>query len=219
MRGEVATSRRTGDRPSDDSTPTIDASSHNIPMSTADELRAEADAMLGAGLRAVLANYGEVHVLGSYALGLMTWRDLDIHLVQQSLELTRHFELGARLAELLGAAKMNFRDNRAAGDPNLPPGLYWGVYLGDERRGAWKLDVWGLERAAFEPRLAELERLRNRLSPTARERILDIKSAVWSHPEYRRAFTSRDIYTAVLEHDVRDVAAFWEYLGTSNAPR
>jgi hypothetical protein len=177
-----------------------------------ERLRVEADAMLDAGLRAVLVDYGEVHVLGSYALDLMAWRDLDIHIVRPTLDVARHFELGARLATLLGAAKMNFRDHRSGADSSVPPGLYWGVYLGDERRGAWKLDVWVVEPRHFEPLRDHASRLLARLSPPAREAILAIKGAVWHHPEYRRSFSSRDVYDAVLEHGVTDLRGFWKFL-------
>ena len=44
-------------------------------------LRAEADNLLiETGLMDLLRHRGSVHVSGSYALRLMTWRDLDIYL-------------------------------------------------------------------------------------------------------------------------------------------
>lgn len=55
----------------------------NMSQETDQELRAEADRLLASGLPALLADYGEVHIVGSYALRLMVWRDLDIHLVQE----------------------------------------------------------------------------------------------------------------------------------------
>jgi hypothetical protein len=48
-----------------------------------DEIRNEADRLLGCGLMKVLAEYSEAHVVGSYALRLMTWRDLDIHTISE----------------------------------------------------------------------------------------------------------------------------------------
>jgi hypothetical protein len=39
--------------------------------------------------------------------------------------------------------------------------------------------------------------------------ILDIKAACWRHAEYRRGFTSADVYAAVLDRGVRDVPGFW----------
>jgi len=37
--------------------------------------------------------------------------------------------------------RMHLRDECAVGTPGLPRGFYWGVYLGDERSGAWKIDI------------------------------------------------------------------------------
>jgi len=51
-----------------------------------DMLRAEADALLRSGLSDALSRYGEVHPVGSYALGLMAWRDLDLHVVRETAD-------------------------------------------------------------------------------------------------------------------------------------
>ncbi|MCA1560075.1 MAG: hypothetical protein LC804_07350 [Acidobacteria bacterium] len=38
--------------------------------------------------------------------------------------------------------------------------------------------------------------------------ILAIKAACWHHPQYRRGFTSADVYAAVLDRGVRDVQGY-----------
>ena len=55
-----------------------------------------------------------------------------------------------------------------------------------------------------------------RMTEPARRAILEIKSACWRHSEYRRGFTSSDIYSAVLDHGVVDIDGFWEYLKSSS---
>ena len=60
------------------------------------------------------------------------------------------------------------------------------------------------------------ERLGTRLSESARPVILQIKSACWRHPEYRRGFSSSDIYAAVLDHGVIDIEGFWTFLRQRN---
>jgi hypothetical protein len=97
----------------------------------------------------------------------------------------------------------------------LPPGYYWGIYLGDERAGAWKIDIWQTDRQAFDAVRRFGEDLSARLNDENRAAILAIKAACWQHPEYRRRFTSADIYSAVLDRGVRDVAGFWAHLLTS----
>jgi hypothetical protein len=171
-------------------------------------LAREADRILNGGLRALLAEHGEVHVIGSYALDLMTWRDLDIHLVREACDRHAFFRLGGDIAALLGPHRMHFRDETIVRTPGLPAGLYWGIYLGDERGGAWKIDVWQTTREAFEPVRQFGEAIASRLTEENRRIIVSIKDACWRHPEYRRSFTSADIYSAVLDRGVRDLAGF-----------
>ena len=104
---------------------------------------------------------------------------------------------------------MHFRDETTEQTPGLPRGLYWGIYLGDERKGAWKIDIWATSRADFEPSRQFSEKIQQRLTPDTRERILEIKSACWQHPDYRKTFSSADIYDAVFEHGIRTVDQFW----------
>jgi hypothetical protein len=49
----------------------------------------------------------------------------------------------------------------------------------------------------------------SRLNDDNRAAIVAIKRACWQHPQYRRGFTSADVYAAVLDRGVRDVDAFW----------
>ena len=162
------------------------------------ELRGEADRLLDSGLRDLLETFGEVHLTGSYTLELMTWRDLDIHIVRESLDRVSFFELGGRIADLLEPHRMHFRDETIGETPGLPLGVYWGVYA-----AAWKIDVWASSREDFEPVKRFCDRIGERLTPETREAILAIKSAVCQHPEYRRGFTSADIYKAVLDRGMR----------------
>ena len=173
------------------------------------DIRTEADDILRSGLQTILGRHGEVHIVGSYALGLMTWRDLDIHVVRQDLDVRAFFDLGGEIARFLKPHRMHFRDESTVRTPGLPCGFYWGIYLGDERSGAWKIDIWQTNRQAFELVRRFGEDLSARLHDTNRAVILEIKAACWQHPQYRRGFTSADVYTAVLNRGVRDVPGFW----------
>jgi len=186
-----------------------------MPASQSEDILREADRLLESGLLAALGRYGEPHVIGSYSLRLMTWRDLDIHLVRDALDVQAFFALGGELAALLEPHRMHFRDETVVGTPGLPKGLYWGVYLGDENAGAWKIDVWATDRADFEPVRRFNDGIAARLTDDTRAAILAVKAACWRHPQYRRGFTSADVYAAVLDRGVRDVDAFWADLGVT----
>lgn len=176
-------------------------------------LRKEADALLfDKGLHDVLLSFGTPHYTGSYALQLMTWRDLDIYLETDRPALPRFFELGRQVAALLNPVKMSFRNELLARTEGLPKGLYWGVYLGNERNGAWKIDIWAMDAEECRSRLAYCNQLAGSISPTDKESILAIKSHCWRDPAYRKAYTSSDIYEAVLNHGVADIDGFKAYL-------
>ncbi len=65
------------------------------------------------------------------------------------------------------------------------------------------------------------EVLSGRLNDTNRAVILEIKAACWRYPEYRRGFTSGDVYAAVLDRGVRDVPtrAFTTSISTDPSSR
>jgi hypothetical protein len=177
-------------------------------------LRAEADQILWErGLHRLLAHYGDVYPAGSCPLRLMVWRDLDLYLVAPGIPVAAFFRLGRRIAELLEPARMHYRDERVARTPGLPrDGLYWGIYLGDERAGAWKIDLWAVDEEEHDRLQAYQDAIEERLDVETRYRILRIKSAVWTQPGYRQRYSSQDIYQAVLDYGVADEDAFDAYL-------
>lgn len=176
-------------------------------------LRAEADGLLwGKGLHPLLERFGQVQITGSYALKLMAWRDLDLYLVTEELRLSEFFCLGGKIADLLTPTKMSFRNERVARTEGLPVGLYWGIYLGDERAGAWKIDLWAVSKEQFRALDEFCQNIERRLTAAARRKIIEIKAQCWMKPGYRRTFSSRDIYEAVLAEGVGDLAAFDAYL-------
>ena len=177
------------------------------------QIRQEADDILDKkGLRNTLDQYGIVHATGSYALALMTWRDLDLYLENDHLTGEQFFELGKELASILKPVKMSFRNERIAKTRGLPVGLYWGIYLGDERSGAWKIDIWALSKKECDRRLEFCDDLAKRITPASRMKILEIKSKCWTDAQYRKHYTSNDIYTAVLENHANNIESFRIYL-------
>jgi hypothetical protein len=179
---------------------------------TDEELRAEADRLLASGLRQVLSDYGKIHIIGSYTLQLMVWRDLDIVLEMPGIDRKAFFELGSRISQLLQPFKMFLTDYTVGPNEYDFHGLYWGIRLGDLRQGAWKIDLHAEDRQRSQRMVEQCEALASRLTPDCRRRILTIKSTVWNHPAYRKTVTSQDVYDAVLDHAVTTVDEFWAYI-------
>lgn len=183
-------------------------------MALDQRLHVEADQILEQqGLRPILSLYGTPHVVGSYALHLMVWRDLDITLETTSIGETAFFALGGAIAAALHPVRMSFRNERIARSPGLPHGLYWGIYTGPDRADSWKIDIWAVDPEECRRLLAiQEQQIAARLSAETRSRILQIKAQCWQEPGYHRTFTSMDIYRAVLDEGIADVTGFRESL-------
>ena len=169
------------------------------------ELKREAETLIrGCGLPELLAAYPEWFIGGSYSYDLMCWRDLDIYVLEPERDLKRCFEVAYELSFRLGAKKSRFTNN-AGGEPD---GFYWGIKLGNEREGAWKLDVWFLSPASYEQHTSYSAKMNEKLTAESRAVILAIKEAYWRRPEYRDTITSDQIYRAVLESGVQNLSDF-----------
>jgi hypothetical protein len=117
------------------------------------------------------------------------------------------------LTRRLDAKKSRFTNN-LGGEPN---GLYWGIKLGDERQGAWKVDVWFLDSGSYEQHTNYCVSMREKLSIENRSVILEIKEAYWRRPEYRDTVTSDLIYRAALDHGVTTIGDFERFIAESES--
>jgi len=181
-------------------------------------LRAEADQMLAdSGIGAILADAGYV-VVGSYALRTMTWRDLDFHVTEDPPLPGVKWDFGTRLAETGWCVRLQFEEFHRQRLRDLPEGgLYWGARVVNPARGepieqgspeVWKLDMWSGPSSAFAVGVRRRERWNDLLNDDTRSYVLAIKEAVCHEPEYRKTMLSVHVYDAVLEHGIRDLAAF-----------
>jgi hypothetical protein len=180
-----------------------------------EQIKHEADQLIyRKGLDKILQQYGRPHISGSYELNLMTGRDLDIYLEVTEFSERDFFLLGADLSAALQPVKMHFRNELIARTNGLPLGLYWGVYLGDERAGAWKIDIWCVDAEECRRLLNFCKAVKEKLTPGTAGDIMTIKSQCWSDPQFRRKYTSADIYNAVLKKGIRTVEDFRRILST-----
>lgn len=170
-------------------------------------IKQEADFLLHEqGLYAILEDYGQPLIGGSYAYDLMTWHDLDIYFAGE-FDLEAFFDLGYQITATCKAYKSFFTDNRG----RSPDGLYWGIRLGDLQAGAWKIDIWHLSEKDYQDQVHYCDVVKNALTEDTRRAIMEIKSHFCMKPGYRDTITSDDIYRAVLEHGVQNLEQFLQY--------
>ena len=182
---------------------------------TNNRLKKEAGVLLHEkGLLALLARFGKPEVTGSYALDLMSWRDLDIYLEVAEFSGPDFFSMGGEIASLLQPVKMQFRNELIGESEGLPRGWYWGVYLGNERAGAWKIDIWAVQADEYRRLLRYCSNLAGRLNVQNRQNILEVKSGCWQDPGYRKKYNSAHIYRAVLDAGITTGAEFQKWLAS-----
>ncbi|MEO8174432.1 MAG: hypothetical protein ABI581_15160 [Sediminibacterium sp.] len=176
------------------------------------QIKEEAETILtDYGVLDILKSHGVPHVSGSYDLNLMTWRDLDIYLAVEDISKENFFHMGLQMDAVLNPIKMSFRNELIGKTKGLPYGLYWGIYLGNERDGAWKIDIWAINKIECERLIALAKAIKEKLNSTNSLQILHIKSKCWQDPEYRRSYGSADIYKAVLENNIETIEEFFDY--------
>jgi len=172
-------------------------------------LRAEADVFLkDSGLGKIIKDQG-FHPVGSYVMKTMTWRDLDFERYDESPGWQKHWEFGAKLAQLKWvwrlAAINGYLDPRKTDE-----GLYWGLRASPPgEKNLWKLDLWTARREEFVRSSPKRPLWEKPLDDDKRYDILVIKEAVCMLPEYKDSLLSIYIYEAVLEAGVHGIDEFW----------
>ena len=124
----------------------------------------------------------------------------------------RFFELGKEILLSLRPERMHYRNEFIMRTPDLPTGLYWGVYTTLSFPGIWKIDIWAMDSDQIDVRQRKIDELRSKINEDNRGTILEIKGHFCQHPEYRKRFYALDIYRAVIEEDVRSIRGFSEWL-------
>jgi hypothetical protein len=176
------------------------------PLEQSVKLKAEADELLTqSGLLALLAEYGNVHLTGSYFYDVLTWRDIDLCLGLDNLLPDVVLDIAKRVAVIPHVGSMYYRNELVMQTQGNPRAIFLCVdfYLPDDAR--WKVDILVAQDAEVQRVLEPGRAVCERLTPATREAIIRIKTDVCHRPEYRVDFGSRTVYQAVLDHGIRTV--------------
>ena len=100
-------------------------------MLTPEELVAAAEAVRAdLALDDVLSALGEPHLVGSAALGLMVWPDLDITVVCDTLDVAALYRAATDLVSHRRVRQLTFRNDSGLWNSHsekYPDGVYWGI--------------------------------------------------------------------------------------------
>lgn len=162
----------------------------------------------------LLTQAGEPMRVGSSALGLMVWRDLDMTVTCTRLNHSLIAQIASELMLHAGVRELKFINDTGVynTDPAYPDGLYIGLKYKSQHGRDWSLDIWFVDEPERQPDLNHLITMPERLTQEKRETILRIKNHWASREEYGKTVRSFDIYTAVLEEDVKTLEQFEAWL-------
>ena len=182
-------------------------------VAQAANLRDEAAGLLDQyGLLSGIGGYGPTHVIGSYALDLMTWRDIDIYVqLPDERDIPTFFRIGDTIANRFEAIRMVYSNMFIRTDQDFQSGLYWNIRL-LHRGQTWKVDLWGYGEAEYSEKMDGFQELRRTLEPADRLAVLRIKDVVCHWEQYRMGVYSVHIYDAVANHGVATVDEFKDWL-------
>lgn len=160
----------------------------------------------------ILSKYGQPIIVGSVAMGLMTWPDIDIDLVTKGEINEEDFWQTARhLLAHPDITRITLVDNRQCQELNRPKSMYIGCQYKALRSLTWKLDIRFLSpKFAIAP--SYLENMMANLTDCKKKAILSIKHTIAEDPRYRNKISSVDIYKAVMDKGITNMASFEAYL-------
>jgi hypothetical protein len=162
----------------------------------------------------LLSQAGEPVRVGSSALGLMVWRDLDMTVICSRLNQQLIAQIAMELMLQAGVRELKFINDTGDynTDPAYPDGLYIGLKYKSQQGKEWKMDIWFVDEPERQPDLKHIVTMPERLTEERREAILRIKHSWASRDDYGKKVRSFDIYTAVLEENVRTLEQFQVWL-------
>lgn len=163
-------------------------------------------------LNNILGKYGQFDLVGSIEYGLMTWRDIDANLAMQTDPTdSEYWEIVKVIFSVPKVRLLTLADNRQQLETDRPKSMYLGIKYEDDEKNVWKIDIRLLAKESITTdKIAQL--IKENITEESRMVILQIKSQVCDNPKYHKAFSSVDIYEAVLLSGVKDLSGFREYL-------
>lgn len=190
-------------------------------LSHQEALQAEAQAVLTElNVVKLLNTVGSLRQIGSSALGLMVWRDIDLAVSSPSLNIEHAHEIMRPLYMHPQVKQVRYFNESSFFNPSglqINERYFFVVFYETPERPEWKIDISFWLDAGIHPEPVH-DAIEQQLTAETRLAILWIKDVWYQLPTYRNGVYSTDIYDAVLQHDVRTPSEFERYLAQRDKP-
>ena len=177
-----------------------------------DNYKNNADKLLyDFGLLNELNNYGTPYIVGSYAMDLMAWNDLDIYVSNESMSTEKLYKLTSFILNAFRPrwyeAKKDVIDGKTV----------WFHGFETEMLGELcNVDIWFFDSCTITKALDFSENIKQQLlaNPELKEVVINIKQSLIANEQYGfDKFSSMDVYTAVFEDNISSYKDFIEKYG------
>jgi hypothetical protein len=179
------------------------------------------EVLAGLDLAALVSDVGPLLVTGSFVSGLMCWRELDVMvLAGRGFSPQDVMGLLARIVSRAGVTGIEYRDERG---PRCVTGQvrderYHVTLTVEHADRDWQIDLSLWLHDLHENVTRWHEELRERITAEQRRAVLRIKDDWYRRPAYAHQVGGLEIYTAVLEDEVRTPGQFAAWLAQHGLP-
>jgi hypothetical protein len=158
----------------------------------------------------LLNKFGEVRIVGSVELELMSWPDIDL-VVFSEPNITNFLEVISELFPKTSVYSMNIQDFRKSIYPDRPHGIYCGLNYLEKPHNFWKIDIWFLPKEEDQA-IRTVKWVKERINDRDRAIILKIKNEMREKLEFGKKISGMEVYKAVLDKNVKNLKEFKDYL-------
>lgn len=172
-----------------------------------DNFKNNADKLLyNFGLLNELKNYGTPYIVGSYAMDLMVWNDLDIYVSNEFMSTEKLYELTCFILNTFCPvwyeAKKDIVDGKIA---------WFHGFETEVLSELWNIDIWFFDNETITNTIEFCNRIKAQADTdeTKRMAAINIKQALIENEQYGFGkYTSMDVYKAVFEMGITNYDEF-----------
>lgn len=177
-----------------------------------DNFKNNADELLyDFGLLNELKNYGTPYIVGSYAMDLMAWNDLDIYVSNETMSKEKLYELTSFILRTFHPVWYEAKKEVSDGKTVWFHGFETEI-LGE----LCNVDIWFFNKETITKASDFSKNIKQKLlvNPELKEIVINIKQTLIANEQYGfDKFSSMDVYRAVFEDNIRSYKEFIENYG------
>lgn len=189
--------------------------SHNSQFRTAHHLKTSASQLLSDILGPVLNSHGDFTIVGSMALDLMVWPDIDLQFQPKQADAIKAMcDLSKDLLNNSYVKNVKLINFYGRTDSKFSPGICMCMIMRPIEGIQWKVDVWIQDEFESSKTISLTKQFAQKLCDDSRALILQWKHRLLDSQGRVVKHGSLAVYQAVLEHGITEESEMIAFLGS-----